>query len=141
MTSLEQLQKTLKQHGRSMTAARRGVFTALAGQEPMTMHSVVARCASIDRASVYRTISLFEQLGIVQRLQTGWKYRLELSDAFHTHHHHATCIRCGRTIALAEHAEVEKLLAQLAKQIDFTLQRHQLELQGLCTACAATSHR
>jgi Fur family ferric uptake transcriptional regulator len=99
------------------------------------MQQVVTRSAGVDRASVYRTIALFERIGIVQRLQTGWKYRLELSDSFHEHHHHATCIECGCTISLHEDAKLEQFLAELAQKYHFKLSAHQLELQGLCQNC------
>lgn len=135
MSPLQQLAQTLKQHGQSLTMPRRLVFAALEGEEPLTMNQVVKRCPTIDRASVYRAIALFERLGIVQRLQAGWKYRLELSDAFHAHHHHASCLQCGQTIPLHENLALEQLLQSLAAVHHFKLERHQLELQGLCQNC------
>jgi Fur family ferric uptake transcriptional regulator len=139
MTGLEQLAKTLKHHGCSTTKQRLAVFSALQDQEPLNMHQVVARCTSTDRASVYRTIGLFERLGIVQRLQTGWKYKLELSDTFHIHHHHATCLGCGITLTLSEDTQLEKQLQQIAAAQQFTLQSHQLELHGYCARCTLKS--
>ena len=99
---LEQFKIRLKESGYSSTAVRRTVFAVLQGREPQSMHEVIARCDKIDRASVYRTIVLFEQLGIVQRLRIGWKYKLELTDSFSHHHHHITCTKCGRTTPLPE---------------------------------------
>jgi len=102
------------------------------------MHALLARLPQIDRASVYRNIALFEQLGIVQRLQAGWKYKLELAGSFHEHHHHATCLNCGRAIDLPEDALLETRLHTLAKQYHFQVRRHQIELQGLCGQCSQT---
>src|ERR1700733_372533 len=103
---LEQLKITLKAHHQSLTKSRLLIFTALEDKEPQTMHEIVAACqGQVDRASVYRTIALFERLGIVLRLQIGWKYKLELSDDFHHHHHHLTCRQCGKTIPLPEDDE------------------------------------
>jgi len=100
------------------------------------MHSVVAACNDkVDRASVYRTIQLFEQLGVVQRLQIGWKYKLELSDKFSAHHHHLSCVQCGRTIAIDEDTALEKRMRLLASAYGFLPQGHQLEIRGLCEAC------
>lgn len=129
------LTKTLKVKGYSISAPRKIVFEALQHQEPQSMRQVVAACKNIDRASVYRTIALFENLGIVQRLQMGWKYRLELSDAFHEHHHHMHCTNCGKTIALPEDLDLEKRLREVAASFNFKLQTHQLELSGLCQVC------
>ena len=132
-----QLKDTLKRHRQSLTGTRLAVFAALENKEPQTMREVVAACAGrADRASVYRTIAVFERLGIVQRLQIGWKHKLELSDAFHRHHHHLTCHRCGRTFALPEDRQLEKRLALLAGSQDFTMQGHQLEIQGICKNCS-----
>jgi len=126
----------LKNSGYSLTGARTAVFEALLGQEPMSMHELVARVKGVDRASVYRAIELFETLGIAQRLNTGWKYKLELTDKFAAHHHHLTCTNCGKTVALSE-AELERFIEQIARSHGFRPMSHQIELQGLCAACAA----
>jgi Fur family ferric uptake transcriptional regulator len=70
----------------------------------------------------------------VQRLNTGWKYKIELSDSFAEHHHHLTCTRCGRTIAMNE-TELEDVIARLAANHRFRPTAHQIEIQGLCTSC------
>lgn len=134
---LDQLKTTLKTNRQSLTTVRLAVFSALQGKEPQTMRELVEACGGqVDRASVYRTVALFERLGIVQRLQIGWKYKLELSDAFHQHHHHLTCSRCGITIPLPEDTSLERRLHQLAQTQGFTMQGHQLEIQGLCKNCS-----
>jgi len=137
MDSLVPLQQTLRASGQSLTAPRRAVFAAMQHQEPLTMSELVRRCTDIDRASVYRTVALFEQLGIVQRLQTGWKYRLELSDVYHEHHHHATCLSCGRSLIVPEDETIEQYLMATAQKLNFRLERHQVELQGYCGQCSA----
>jgi len=133
---LDLLQTTLKQHHQSLTQPRLLVFEALQNQEPQTMQQLVTACQGrIDRASVYRTVGVFEKLGIVQRLQIGWKYKLELSGDFHHHHHHLTCRNCGTTIPLPADNQLEARLHDLAKQAGFLIQGHQLEVQGLCQNC------
>lgn len=105
------------------------------------MRELVSRCKGVDRASVYRTVSLFEQLGILQRLQVGWKHKLELSDAFQEHHHHASCLRCGTSVELPENDELETSLRTMAEAYGFRMDRHQLELQGLCRNCQQGSSK
>ncbi len=137
---LEQFINSLKDHGQNLTQARQEVFRALQNKEPQTMQEIVRACqGQVDRASIYRNISLFERLGIVQRLQIGWKYKLELSDAFHNHHHHLTCLSCGQTTALAEDSQLENSLRGLADSQHFVMQGHQLEIQGLCRNCRLVS--
>lgn len=131
------LQATLKQNKLSLTRPRRIVFNALQGSEPLSMAELVEACwRHIDRATVYRTITLFEDLGIVKRLQIGWKHKLELSDDFHDHHHHLTCKVCGQTTALPEDSALEKRLHNLASNQDFSMQDHQLEIIGICSRCS-----
>lgn len=135
MTSAkDSFRSLLKGQGYSITQARLAVFDALLGQEPLSMHELVARAQDVDRASVYRTIDLFERLGIVQRLNTGWKYKIELSDKFTDHHHHITCVQCGKTVAMNEH-ELERFIDLIAREQGFTPISHQIEIQGLCEAC------
>lgn len=136
MDSLQlQLQQHLKQHRQSLTRPRQVVFAALQNKEPQTMQQLVAACPKIDRASVYRTVTLFEQLGIIQRLQIGWKYKLELADKFSRHHHHLTCLKCGRVIPFDESTELDNELRRIGGSNHFQMQGHQLEIQGSCQAC------
>lgn len=129
--------ETLKKAGYSNTAARQKVFEVLLGQEPQTMAEVASSLQNtIDRASLYRTIALFEQLGIVQRLQMGFKYKLELTDLFSDHHHHISCLGCGKIVALTEHEQIERMITVLAKRHGMTAEKHQLEIQGYCASCS-----
>jgi len=139
---IEQLEQTLKKNSFSLTAARRTVFLALQGHEPQSMHDLVVRCGNgVDRASIYRTIALFERLGIVQRLQMGWKYKLELTGSFVHHHHHLSCVNCGKIIALPEDDVLEARLHTLAAAKRFQPQDHQLEIRGLCVDCQLGTSR
>ncbi|MDB5181245.1 MAG: transcriptional regulator, Fur family transcriptional regulator, ferric uptake regulator [Candidatus Saccharibacteria bacterium] len=99
---------------------------------------IQASGTSLDRASVYRTIKLYEQLGIVQRLQIGWKYRVELSNSFQHHHHHMYCTQCGNVIAMPEDTVLEERLQALAANISFSAQDHQIEIRGICANCSRT---
>jgi Fur family ferric uptake transcriptional regulator len=133
-------QALLKEGGYSITAARQSVFDALLDQEPLSMHQLVERAKSVDRASVYRAIELFERLGIVARLNTGWKYRIELTDKFSAHHHHVTCTQCGKTVAMNE-GQLERFIEEIAHSHGFLPSAHQIEIQGLCSECRNKSPR
>lgn len=126
----------LKGHGYSVTKTRQVVFNALTDTGPISMAQLVNKVRlQADRASVYRTVELFERLGIINRLQIGWKYQLELSDIFTEHHHHATCLQCGTVIALEEHEVLERNIRALASAADFVITNHTLEIRGLCAQC------
>ena len=128
--------KTLKQNKYSLTNARTLVFEALEHEEPLSMAELQAKLGGmIDRASLYRTIALFEKLGIVQRLQIGWKYKVELADNFNFHHHHITCKNCNMTLPVREDLTLEASIKNLAMEYGFSEPTHQLEIHGLCPNC------
>lgn len=131
----ELLMKTLKDHGYSVTSVRTAVFAALSNKEPIEMQELIVILPQVDRASIYRTVALFEKLGIVQRLQIGWKYKLELSDTFSYHHHHLTCRECGTVVSLREDPMLEANLQALAGEYGYKDLAHQLEISGLCPTC------
>lgn len=126
----------LKKHGYSVTKPRLALFRVLQNHNACTIAELTALLRKYDRATVYRTIQLFERLGIINRLQLGWKYKLELSDVFHHHHHHLTCTNCGKVTVLKEDSVIENRIKRLAKQGGFRAMDHQLEIRGLCYKCS-----
>lgn len=131
------LEATLKKHGYSVTNARKTVFLALLDKEPMTIGTLAKTTAGdINRSSLYRVVELFEHLGIIERLQIGWKYKLELSGTFAAHHHHMSCLSCGVVIAFEESNTIAFELKQLAIERGFTETGHLLEIRGFCTNCS-----
>lgn len=135
---LDQYHSALNKAGLSNTKPRKAVFEALLSQEhqPITMNELVKQCAHIcDRASVYRSVNTLEEAGIIHRLQIGWKYKLELSEQFHGHHHHITCINCGNTHSTHDDETFEQVLSELAARNGYTITDHQLDIKGICSHC------
>jgi Fur family ferric uptake transcriptional regulator len=139
MTEVEERFELKLTHARySLTRPRRLLFEVMQKHQALSMSELTKLCVpTIDRSSLYRAVALFEKLGIVQRIHIGWKHRLELSDDFSPHHHHAICERCGKVLDTREHAELEYELAVLARHYGFTPTIHQLEIRGICGNCSA----
>lgn len=137
MTDVQKLfSEKLRDSGHSLTSARNAVFAALEQEAPQTMAELVEKLkGKVDRASAYRAIDLFEKLGIVQRLQIGWKYKLELTDVFNYHHHHISCTSCGLVAPLREDRTLEAAMHALAQEYGFKPSGHQIEIQGICAQC------
>jgi Fur family ferric uptake transcriptional regulator len=126
----------LRDNGLSVTKQRLFVFELLEDSEPLTIYELYDLAkGQLDRASLYRIITVFEKLGIVQRINIGWKYKIELSDKFSEHHHHLTCVNCGRIIPINED-ELEAFVEGLSKSHDFKPTEHQVEVQGYCSNCS-----
>lgn len=125
----------LREHGLSLTKQRLIVFELLEGRDPVSMHELYELAqGGLDRASLYRTVSVFEQLGVVRRVHIGWKYKIELSDSFAGHHHHLTCLACYKVIPISE-VELEAFIGSAAASHNFEPTEHQVEIQGYCEDC------
>jgi Fur family ferric uptake transcriptional regulator len=133
------LKVLLSKNGSSLTKPRRVIFSLLLSQEPQSMQVLVKRAeGKVDRATVYRTVELFEELGIVHRLNIGWKYKVELSDIFLGHHHHFHCNNCGKTFTLTANPMLETMIDTAVAKEGYSPRSHNLEISGLCPACSVS---
>jgi Fur family ferric uptake transcriptional regulator len=133
---IDRFTQTLRNSGNSTTQARQVVFNTLSQKAPLTIAQLAQACqTSVDRATVYRTVALFERLGIVNRIWQGFKSHIELSEIFTPHHHHAVCRQCQTSIDIIS-PELEKLLSAIAKKHQFLPINHVIELNGYCAKCA-----
>lgn len=131
----ERFLRALRQNSVRRTLPRKTVFSVLqTAAEPLSLRQMIARAKTADRASVYRTLALFERLGIVNVMLVGWKKRFELATPYKSHHHHIHCEHCGKTASIAS-PSLEKLIKSIAEQKGFYLHHHTLELSGYCDTC------
>ena len=90
-----------------------------------------AQDASISIATVYRTVKLFEESGILDRLEFG-DGRARYEDAERDHHDHLIDLTTGKVIEFVD-PEIEKLQERIAAKLGYTLRGHRLELYGTPT--------
>jgi Fur family transcriptional regulator, ferric uptake regulator len=93
-----------------------------------------AKHQNIGYATVYRTLKLFSEAGIAREMQFGdGQTRYEhLGEG--EHHDHLVCTRCGK-IEEFENETIEHLQAEIAASRGFLIERHRLELYGVCGNC------
>lgn len=132
--SLAKLKSTLKQAGSGTTKSRLAIFSALQSGPISIADILKATGSQTDRATVYRTVGLFEKLGIVNRIWYGAEPLVELSEIFVQHHHHALCQNCNSAIDISS-GELESALSNLAKTHNFLALSHTVELSGYCKNC------
>jgi Fur family transcriptional regulator, ferric uptake regulator len=133
---IDLLKQKLAKEGYHCTKAREATFRLLIAPEPQSMRELLAKAVgTIDRVSVYRNVELFEKLGIVHRIYIGWKYKLELSDEFTDHHHHLSCLKCGKVIDIEDEKHIDDFIGELARKFNFEPRRHQFEVDGYCNNC------
>lgn len=127
----------LKEKGYRLTPQRRLILDILHQQSGhLTAEDIYAkikdRLAGINISTVYRTLDLLENLGLVVRSEydNGHIYH----HAQVSHHHHLLCNRCGRITECSE-----ELLAGLAKKVKqkygFEADLHHHVFTGICDDC------
>lgn len=119
--------------GLRMTAPRRLVARILseAGDHPDVeeLHRrAMALDARISLATVYRTVKLFEESGILEKLEFG-DGRARYEDSARAHHDHLIDLATGEVIEFVD-PEIEALQERIAARLGFKLQGHRLELYG-----------
>lgn len=138
-TKNQKLRDILLENNFSVTKARLATFDLLVSDEPQSIAKIIKSAeGKVDRVTVYRNIELFEKLGIVNRIYYGWKYKIELSDQFISHHHHISCIGCGKVVDIQDEKHIDEFIVSEAKRLGFKPVRHQFEIEGLCETCIKT---
>lgn len=88
-----------------------------------------AQDPGISIATVYRTVKLFEEAGILERLEFG-DGRARYEDAERDHHDHLIDLSSGEVIEFVE-PEIEALQERIAAKLGYRLKGHRLELFGV----------
>jgi Fur family transcriptional regulator, ferric uptake regulator len=120
--------------GMRMTEQRRVIARVLAssGDHP-DVEELYRRCAAVDEhisiSTVYRTVKLFEDAGIIERheFRDGRARYEQMPD---THHDHLINLRTGQVIEF-QSEEIERLQAEVARRLGYKLVDHRLELYAV----------
>ncbi|MBN1685430.1 MAG: transcriptional repressor [Spirochaetales bacterium] len=136
----------LKKRGLRMTLPRRVIIETLADADSYLTaediyHKFHAEHPGIGLATVYRTLVLFHQLGIVTKLDVGeGKARFELART--EHHHLLVCEKCYKVVKYSDFTTQEKdgfaeLERLVEKMYHFRINRHVVQYCGVCPECLA----
>jgi Fur family ferric uptake transcriptional regulator len=120
--------------GLRMTGQRRVVAQVLQdSKDHPDVEELYARASKVDEgislATVYRTVKLFEETGILERLEFG-DGRSRYEDAERDHHDHLIDINTGKVIEFVD-PEIEALQEKIAAKLGYELRGHKLELYGV----------
>lgn len=92
----------------------------------------------IGLATVYRTLDLLAELGVLQKNDFGdGRSRYEFSRKDEHHHHHLICIHCGNVSEFDDDL-LESLETVIQKRNGFKVVDHDLKFYGYCTKCQST---
>ncbi len=133
-SSANRIAKLCAEQGLRMTGQRRTIARVLSdADDHPNVEEVHARAHQLDRrislSTVYRTVRLFEQKGILARHAFGEGPR-RYEEARREHHDHLIDIEGGGVIEFRSE-EIEKLQERIARELGFKLVGHRLELYGV----------
>jgi Fur family ferric uptake transcriptional regulator len=131
---LDRIEKLCVEKNMRMTEQRRVVARVLSvATDHPDVEELYRRAHEVDPhisiATVYRTVRLFEEAGIIARhdFRDG---RSRYEEASETHHDHLIDMRSGRVVEFVDE-EIEKLQALIAQRLGYRLVDHRLELYGV----------
>lgn len=119
--------------GLRLTEQRRVVARVIeSAEDHPDVEELHARAAALDPrisiATVYRTVKLFEEAGLLERLEFG-DGRARYEDAQRDHHDHLIDMTTGEVIEFHD-PEIERLKEAIARRLGYRLEGHRLELFG-----------
>ena len=117
-----------------MTDQRRVIARVLSeAKDHPDVEEVFARASKIDDkisiATVYRTVRLFEEAGILERHDFG-DGRARYEERSDEHHDHLIDVQSGKVIEFTN-SEIEKLQEKIAEELGYRLVDHRLELYAV----------
>jgi len=131
---MERIEKLCLDKGMRMTDQRRVIARVLSvSEDHPDVEEVHRRSAEIDPrisiATVYRTVRLFEEAGIIERhdFRDGRARYEEVTDE---HHDHLIDLQSGKVLEFHNEA-IEKLQEAVARELGYKLVDHRLELYGV----------
>jgi Fur family ferric uptake transcriptional regulator len=121
-------------NGLRMTHPRRVIAEVLQDSDDHPdVEELYNRASAVDSrisiATVYRTVKLFEEAGILDKLEFG-DGRARYEDAEREHHDHLIDMNSGEVIEFVDE-EIEALQEKIAQKLGYELRGHRLELYGV----------
>jgi Fur family transcriptional regulator, ferric uptake regulator len=133
------LDKRLRSRGYRVTPQREVLYGVLKENEgnPISPENIyklaLDKLSGIGLTTIYRTMELFCELGIVYRVHLhGESQYYELNTG--KHHHHMVCLSCG-SVELIEACLIEELKELVRDNSDFLVTSHCMSLFGYCPRC------
>ena len=122
-----------------MTSTRRAVARVLCEAERWLNPEQIldhgqAYCPSLGLVTVYRTLTLFSELGLIRRVHAGDGCHGYVAAGM-VHGHHLICSGCRQVVEFPGTEDLSALILAVERATGFRIQDHMLELHGLCPQC------
>ena len=128
------LMSVIEDMGYRMTQPRRDVVKLLETKpDGFGAEEIPAALPEVGRATVYRTIRLLLDIGVICKLvmrDGSTKYSLARVE----HHHHLVCVRCG-TVEEFLDSTIERLVRAIGAEVSGEILGHRIEFDVICKTC------
>src|SRR5579859_5359871 len=120
-----------------LTSQRRTIIdTAFSTRQHFTAEQLLAwsrqRDKSVSRATVYRTLPLLTESGLVREMDFGKDYKFyDPNYAEHPNHNHIICNDCEKIVEF-ESDKIEKLENEISHKLGFAVKAQRLQITGSC---------
>ena len=136
---LERFRRHLREHRQPITRQRDLVAQVVfLSQDHLSVEGIRRelkdRGERVGLATVYRTLDLLVDSGLVRAHEFGEGFKRYEPAAAQSDHEHLICERCGRVVEFS-HERLERMLPVLADEHGFQHRRHRVEIYGVCRAC------
>jgi Fur family ferric uptake transcriptional regulator len=133
------IRAAVRKHGYKLTPQRRAVIKAIADTHehmtPSELHDKVRRdYPGIGLVTVYRTMDILADIGLICELHSGGNCRSYLLRRPAEHHHHLICSECGQVVDFTD-CDLSDIERRLSRDTGFEMESHLLEFLGRCPAC------
>lgn len=138
---IERLKNLLAAENYKLTSQRKQILKILLDNEGEHLSAeevyniLQEKKSGIGLATVYRTLELFCELGIVRQIDFDEdRRRYELNQDNNIHHHHLVCFECGKVIEFNDQI-LEEFEEHLQDKYSFKVEEHQIKFYGYCEEC------
>jgi len=140
------IEEKLKSQDNKLTPQRRAVLDVLIDQQSSHLSTeeiydlVKKKYPDVGLATVYRTLQLFDDIDIINKLNFGdGCYRYELSDDKRHQHHHLVCLKCAKVYEFDDDL-LDSLESRIEAENNFKIIDHVVKFYGFCKDCAGNKN-
>lgn len=144
-TPEEKFREYLRTKGKRLTTERETIVREIfADHEHFDPEQLIVRMKGVEksasRASVYRTLTLLEEAGLIRKVARANDREVYEHDYGYPQHDHLICKKCGDLIEF-HNDEIAQIIARIATERGFRMSGHRLEVHGTCEACSRPPKR
>ena len=120
-----------------LTGPRRAIIgTVFSTEKHFTAEELLnwarRRDKSVSRATVYRTLPLLTESGLVREMDFGKEQKYyDPNYAEHPHHNHIICLDCGKIVEF-DSRQIEQFEDEITRRLGFSAKAHRLQITATC---------